>query len=119
MKYPKERIVDPALLDVPGWSQAEYHRFWVEVLQRVVDLAVFAPGWQFSNGCSVEFATCLHRGIPSFDTDGRILSACRAADLLDRALVRLERTHLPSLFIAASLGFVSEFVSKEKDARQP
>src|SRR2546426_3011685 len=56
-------IIDPTSLDVPGWSQAEYHRFWTTVIHRHARRVIFLQGWQFSRGCTLEFETAQRSGI--------------------------------------------------------
>jgi hypothetical protein len=51
-----EIIVEPASLDLPGWSQAEYHRLWEKLIERHARLVIFMPGWEYSVGCALEFA---------------------------------------------------------------
>jgi hypothetical protein len=61
-------VIDPsALADVEAWDQADYHGFWTTVIARFGKTVVFADGWTFSEGCSVEFATAVSMRLPVFD----------------------------------------------------
>src|SRR5439155_2651080 len=51
-----EIIVEPASLDLPEWSQSEYHRLWEKLIERHARLVIFMPGWEYSVGCALEFA---------------------------------------------------------------
>lgn len=76
-------VIDPtALDDVRGWEQADYHRFWSEVIVRFADRVVFADGWTCSVGCSVEFGVAALAGLPMYDARFAALSVDRGLDLL-------------------------------------
>lgn len=77
--WPAAQLIDPTELTVPDWSQWEYHRFWVEVLNRFVDRIVFADGWELSTGCTVEYATGLRAAIPMEDARGKPITPADAA----------------------------------------
>lgn len=75
-RVPGAHVIDPtALEDVPGWEQADYHRFWAEVIATQVDEVVFADGWTASVGCSVEFAVAMLRHLPAYRSDFTPLTA--------------------------------------------
>ena len=88
------RVIDPTELDVPSWSQADYHRFWVEVISRFADLIVFADGWEYSTGCSYEYACALVRGLDVLDASLTPLVPARTHELLAEACSSLEAAGL-------------------------
>ena len=56
-------VIDPTTLgDVPGWTQADFHRFWTQVIQRYAGTVVFLDGWEFSSGCTHEFIAAVRAG---------------------------------------------------------
>lgn len=74
-RFPGAYVIDPTVLeDVPGWTQADYHRFWVEVIVTHVDEIVLADGWTASVGCSVEFAVAMLLQLPAYLSDFSPLS---------------------------------------------
>lgn len=89
-KHPEAHVIDPTILDVQGWTQADYHRFWVEVIRTYVDRVVFADGWELSTGCAVEYATALELGLPSFDANSQEIRPARAATALRAASTVLD-----------------------------
>jgi hypothetical protein len=86
---PGIHVIDPTVLEVPGWAQWEYHRFWAEVLTSYVDRVVFADGWHLSTGCTVEYAVALAHGIPASDSADNIIEPADAAKLLNEAAKEL------------------------------
>ena len=93
-QFERRSIIDPTELEVEGWGQSDYHRFWLEVLDRYVDTVVLADGWSFSTGCTLEFAFALSRGLTCLDSDLELIDAIRAAELLGAAADQLELAHL-------------------------
>jgi hypothetical protein len=46
----------------------------------------FKADWQYSNGCTFEFAVCADAGVPTLDHQGSSLSICQAAEMIDTAI---------------------------------
>jgi hypothetical protein len=60
-----DMVIDPSrLADVPGWEQADYHAFWTKVIDQHADKVIFLDGWQYSDGCTIEFAKAVQLGLP-------------------------------------------------------
>lgn len=108
--FPGREIIDPTELEADGWSQSDYHRYWLEVLGDCVDVAVFANGWHYSTGCTLEYGYAVASGIRCLDADLRKLEPGRAAELLSVAADQMQLAHLPSntaIAVAAWLGSAS------------
>ena len=60
-------IINPTTLDVPGWKQSDYHRFWTIVLDRHARRVILLQGWQYSRGCTIEFEAAQKLGIDCVD----------------------------------------------------
>jgi hypothetical protein len=59
-------LIDPSQLsDIPEWRQPDYHGFWTRLIAEYVDTIVFLDGWQYSVGCTVEFAEAIRLGLPT------------------------------------------------------
>jgi hypothetical protein len=68
-------VIDPTRLGpIAGWQQSDYHAFWVRVIHRYVRTVVFADGWEYSSGCSLEFAAAVADGLQTLDAELRPLS---------------------------------------------
>ena len=49
-------LIDPtAFPAIEGWTQDDFRYVWSRVIERFVQTVVFIDGWEFSNGCSLEF----------------------------------------------------------------
>lgn len=89
-------VIDPTELDQPGWTQADYHRFWIEVIGRFARTLVLADGWQYSTGCAYEFSAALMLHIPVLDSNLDPVDIGGAIASLDRARVDLAEAGLAS-----------------------
>lgn len=90
-------VIDPTRLGpIAGWQQPDYHRFWVRVIRTFVDTVVFADGWQYSSGCSVEFAATVGNGLSSYDASIRVLDVETGVRLLEAAADELDAAGLGS-----------------------
>ena len=121
-----EIIVEPASLDLPEWSQAEYHRLWEKLIERHARLVIFIPGWEYSVGCALEFAhasaqdirTEALSGTPLSVNDGVALLSAASKDLrggdasrklagltdrLDEVIARLKQLHRPAKIASHNL----------------
>jgi|NGEPerStandDraft_6_1074524.scaffolds.fasta_scaffold164464_1 hypothetical protein len=78
-------VIDPTHLKVSGWSQANYHAFWTTVLERYVGRVIFADGWQFSIGCSVEFLSAVRLGAQTLNQNFAPIETTDAMRLLRSA----------------------------------
>jgi len=66
-------VITPAPLEVPDWGQPEYLAFWDELIRTRVQAVHFNKNWEFSNGCTLEFAGALGADMPRFDSCGNPL----------------------------------------------
>jgi hypothetical protein len=83
-------VITPAPFLAPGWTQAEYLAFWEELIRTRVKAVYFNDGWEFSNGCSFEFAVAREAGIPCFDARLQPLSLDDGIARVERAVADLE-----------------------------
>ncbi len=60
----KTIVITPGPFMAPTWSQPEYLFFWEELLRTRIKTGCFNQNWQFSNGCTFEFAVALDKGLP-------------------------------------------------------
>jgi hypothetical protein len=60
-------VIDPSsLVDIDDWRQSDYHSFWLKVIARYADRLILVDGWQYSVGCTIEFAESVKLGLPTF-----------------------------------------------------
>jgi hypothetical protein len=82
----KTLVITPAPFSAPGWTPPEYLAFWEQMLRTRISSTWFKSDWQYSNGCTFEFAVCADAGLPTFDHQGDPLSVRQAAELIDAAI---------------------------------
>lgn len=86
-----EIIIEPASLDLPEWSQEDYHRLWEELIRRHVHLVIFMPGWEYSFGSALEFSHASAHGIRTEALSGAAISILEGEALLRAARDDLRR----------------------------
>jgi hypothetical protein len=62
-------VVDPTALDVPVWAQDEYNAFWTRLITDYVGTVVFNDGWEYSTGCTLEYAAALEASATLLDSN--------------------------------------------------
>ncbi len=85
----KTMVITPAPFSAPGWSQPEYLAFWETLIRTRIKAAWFNRNWQYSNGCTFEFAVAQDAGIPTFDRNGDVLDRQTAIESVRTAVERL------------------------------
>jgi hypothetical protein len=83
-------VITPAPFLAPTWTQPEYLFFWETLLRTRIKSAWFHRNWQFSNGCTFEFAVARDAGIPTLDHNGKTLDLDQAMQLIGFAIRRLD-----------------------------
>jgi hypothetical protein len=80
-------VIDPSrMIDVPGWEQRDYHRFWTSVIDQFAEEVFFLDGWQYSVGCTIEFSTAIKLGLPTLTTEFGGLNASIGRQLVYAAV---------------------------------
>ncbi len=79
-------VITPAPFDVRGWDQPEYLAFWEEVIRTRVAAMHFRNNWEYSNGCTFEYAVALDAQIDKFDERGQPLEDDRAITCVRNAI---------------------------------
>lgn len=79
-------VITPAPFAAPGWSQPEYLAFWETLLRTRISAVWFNDNWQFSNGCTFEFAVAQDAGLPLFRADGTPLGLREGIALVEDAV---------------------------------
>lgn len=82
-------VITPGPFIAPGFEQEHYLYFWEWVIIKKVCEARFNEGWEFSNGCTLEYATAARKGIPRFDHLGRPLERSEAISKMETAVREL------------------------------
>jgi hypothetical protein len=83
-------VITPAPFSASQWTQFEYLYLWEQLLRTRVKSVRFNVNWQFSNGCTFEFAVAEDAGLPTFDHRGAPLPREAGIELINTAIQRLE-----------------------------
>jgi hypothetical protein len=78
--------ISPAALFVPGWGQHDYLKFWDTLIKSRISEVWFNTNWQFSNGCTFEFAAAYEANLPLKDRNGDPLSLSQGLELIKQAI---------------------------------
>jgi hypothetical protein len=82
----KFMVITPGPFSAPGWTQPEYLAFWEQLIRTRISSVWFNLNWQYSNGCTFEFAVAVDAGVPVFDHEGHALDVREGAQLVDAAV---------------------------------
>jgi len=86
-------VIDPTWLEqVPGWNQSDYHSLWSQVIERYARRIIFINDWQYSVGCSIEFAVATRLQLPRIDQNSSPISRSVGRKLISRAAAEI-RSH--------------------------
>lgn len=100
-------VIDPTRLGpIVGWQQPDYHAFWVRVIHRYARTVVFADGWEYSSGCSLEFAAAVADGLQTLDAELRPLTVEAGQSRLVAAAADLDRAGLGASHQLRVLGYL-------------
>lgn len=115
-------VIDPtALEDVPGWGQPDYHRFWIRVIERFASTVVFAEGWEFSRGCTLEFVVAVGTGARLLSANLTPLRPDEGANRVEEAVAMLRRSTLTTAAaeLNDSLERLRQTISEAPNANRP
>jgi hypothetical protein len=100
--FPDSIVIDPTRLDMPDWDQKDYHRFWVEVLRRLARSAVFADGWEYSTGCTIEYAMAVSLGLKIFDCNLEPIDTVAGLKMIRSASQEIEAAGLDTTLLISA-----------------
>jgi hypothetical protein len=100
----KTIVITPGPFTAPTWSQPEYLFFWEELLRTRIKTGCFNRNWQFSNGCTFEFAVALDAGLPTLDHNGEPLELEDGIQLMESAIQQLETDGFDTTALRENLG---------------
>lgn len=85
-------VIDPtALADITGWQQHDYHLYWTDIMAKYVHTAVFANGWQYSEGCAIEFATATELQVNCIDHMSHQMDSAAGLRMIEEAILQYRR----------------------------
>lgn len=99
-------VITPAPFSAPEWTQPEYLHFWEQLIHTRMEAVYFNHDWQYSNGCTFEYAVALDAGLPRYDADHNELPGEAAIELIEQALREIESRGFNTFRLEQALGFV-------------
>jgi len=96
-------VITPAPFVAPSWSQAEYLVFWETCIRTRVEAVFFNDSWQYSNGCTYEFAVAQSECVRTFDSDGMPLHLEEGIMLIAEAVRDLEAEGIQPIELRTNL----------------
>jgi hypothetical protein len=82
-------IIMPAPFIAPDFNQQHYLYLWEWIIIKKAYEARFNEGWEFSKGCTMEYAAATRKRIPRFDHMGRPLEPSEAIRKIETAIHEL------------------------------
>jgi hypothetical protein len=99
-------LVNPGPFYARGFEQEHYHYFWERVIVKKIREAYFNEGWEYSNGCTLEYAISYRKDIPALDHRGRRLSLEDANALVHRAVSELKARGIEAPMLVRNLTLI-------------
>lgn len=100
-------VIDPTRLeDVTGWTQNDYHKFWVKLIRKSVSIIVFADGWEYSNGSTLEYICGLEKGLALITHDFQTLTPDFALAKLKSAVDDFREQEVTSEILEDAIRFL-------------
>jgi hypothetical protein len=110
-------VIDPSrLVHIDGWTQADYHAFWLRVIDKYAESIVFVDGWQYSVGCTIEFAEAIRLALRTLTEHFRPLDYTSGVRLIRTALREYAAARVNSVRLRRSLDAAERAVSAKAAA---
>jgi hypothetical protein len=84
-------VVTPGPYFARGFTQQHYLYLWEWFIIKKIYEVRFNYDWQYSNGCTLEYAIALRKGIPRLDHEGSPLDVENAINKVEAAVNELQR----------------------------
>jgi len=108
-------VIDPTRFEnMDGWGQDDYHQFWIKVIRQLVSIIVFADGWEYSNGSTLEYVCGLENGLTLFTHDFQPLTPELALSKLKSAVADYSEQNVKSEIMDAAIYFLEGHGKKEQ-----
>ncbi|HVB42900.1 MAG TPA: DUF4406 domain-containing protein [Streptosporangiaceae bacterium] len=105
-------VIDPSSLpDIPGWTQPDYHEFWTRVIGSFAEKVAFLDEWQYSVGCTTEFAAAIQLGLPTLTERLIPLDILSGVQLIRSALSEYEEAQVSSASLRSSFEAVKTILN--------
>ena len=92
MREKDKFIIEPGSFESPSrlWSQAEFYRFWEQVITEHAERVLFSAGWHLSVGCVYEYLCAVRGGKNCFDQEEKPLPLKDACEMIEKGASELD-----------------------------
>lgn len=104
-------LITPGPFMGRDFDQQHYLYLWECVILKKVYKAYFNEGWEYSNGCTLEYAIGQRKGIPLLDHFGKELSLSEATERVGRAVAELRERRISAPLLERNLRLIVELNS--------
>jgi hypothetical protein len=104
-------LINPGPFFAEGWHQEHYLYLWEWIIVHKCRESRFNIGWNYSNGCTLEYAISLRKGIPRLYPDGRALECSDAIRQIEYALSDLEASGIRPSILRENLNRIIDAAS--------
>ncbi|MEN3335224.1 MAG: hypothetical protein V7641_4589 [Blastocatellia bacterium] len=104
-------VVTPGPFFARGFDQQHYLYLWEWLIIKKIYQVWFNKDWQYSNGCTLEYAIAAKKGIPRLDYEGSPLSLKEATASVTAAVKELHAAGFQVDKLKANLQLISELAS--------
>jgi hypothetical protein len=87
----KINVVTPGPYFAKGFDQQHYLYLWEWFIIKKIYEVRFNHDWEYSNGCTLEYAIAARKGIPRLDHEGNLLDLKTGIGKVEAAIEQLER----------------------------
>ncbi|HEV2799869.1 MAG TPA: hypothetical protein VGW12_05195 [Pyrinomonadaceae bacterium] len=109
-------VINPGPLVAPDFDQQHYLYLWEWIIIRKAFEAHFNEDWEYSNGCTLEYAIAARKGISRRDHLGNALDLPEAIQRIERAVTGLKQAGLRVTTLELNLSRLHE-LSAARDQR--
>jgi hypothetical protein len=101
-------LINPGPLVASCFEQQHYHYLWEWVIIKKVCETQFNEDWEYSNGCTLEYAISTRKGIPRLDYSGNVLALPQAIHKVERAVDELRESQMQIDMLERNLARLKE-----------
>ncbi len=106
-----ENLINPGPFIGPGFEQEHYHYLWERVILKKVYEMWLNEGWEYSNGCTLEYAIAVRKGIPRLEHSGNVIELKEATERVAAAVAELQGYGIYDDNLAQNLARIKELAS--------
>jgi hypothetical protein len=101
-------VINPGPLSAPDFEQQHYLYLWEWIIIRKAREVQFNEGWEYSSGCTLEYAIAARKGISRRDHLGEPLELPQAIGRIERAVAELKHEGLRAEMLELNLSRLKE-----------